>query len=81
MSLTLFPLKFMCAVSFVFALFLSVCYWDYGLGIMVWGLFFFALGWECITVWRKFRIRRLHTVASVGSYENGGFVLRRVGRQ
>ena len=50
MSLTLFPLKFMCAVSFVFALFLSVCYWDYGLGIMVWGLFFFALGWESITV-------------------------------
>ena len=39
-SLTLFPLEFMCAVSFVFALFLWVCYWDYGLGIMVWELWF-----------------------------------------
>ena len=33
-SLTLLPLEFMCAVSFVFALFLWVCYWDYGSGIV-----------------------------------------------
>ena len=33
-SLTLFPLEFMCAVSFVFALSLWVCYWDYGLGFV-----------------------------------------------
>jgi len=50
MSLTLFTLEFMFAVSLVFALFLWVCYCDYGSGIMVQGLFFFALGWEHITV-------------------------------
>jgi len=49
MSLTLFPLEFVCAVSIVFALFLWVCYWDYGLGIMVRGLGFgvcFSLLWD-----------------------------------
>jgi len=40
-SLTLFPLEFMCAVSFVFALFLWVCYWDYGSGIV---FLFFGMG-------------------------------------
>jgi len=34
MSLTLFPLEFMFAVSFVFALFLWVCFWDYGSGFV-----------------------------------------------
>jgi len=33
------------------------------------------------TVWRKSRIRRSRTAASVGSYENGGFVSRSVGRE
>jgi len=50
MFLTLFLLEFICAISFVFALFLWVCYGDYISWIMVWGLFFFALGWERITV-------------------------------
>jgi len=31
--------------------------------------------------WRKSRIRRSHTGASLGSYENGSFVSRSVGRE
>ena len=32
-------------------------------------------------LWRTSRIRRSQTVASLGSYENGGFVSRSVGRE
>jgi hypothetical protein len=32
-------------------------------------------------VWRKSRIKRSRTAASVGSYENGGLVSRSVGRE
>jgi len=48
--LTLFLLEFIIAVSFVFAMCLWVCCWDYVSGIVVQEWFFFAGGWRLIPV-------------------------------